>query len=62
MLDGRHGQAKARAIYLSVRYGEALGAERLVETKNVAGTVSPATPLMRGYAARGFPIAAREAE
>lgn len=54
MLEGRHGPAKARAMDLLVRYGEALGAERLVETKNVAGTVSSATPLMRDYAARGF--------
>lgn len=54
MLDGQHGPAKARAMDLLVRYGEALGAERLVETKNVAGTVGSATPLMRAHAARSF--------
>jgi predicted aconitase len=54
MLDGQHGPAKARAMDLLVRYGEALGAERLVETKNVAGTVGSATPFMSAYAARGF--------
>ncbi|MAS04999.1 MAG: hypothetical protein CL534_18330, partial [Ahrensia sp.] len=37
MLDGGHGEAAARAMDLLVRYGEALGAERLVETRNVAG-------------------------
>jgi len=37
MFDGEQGRAKARAMDLLVRYGEALGAERLVETNNVAG-------------------------
>ena len=36
MFDGEQGRAKARAMDLLVRYGEALGAERLVETNNVA--------------------------
>src|SRR5215203_66916 len=54
MLDGHYGPAKARAMDLLVRYGEALGAERLVKTKNVAGTVGSATPFMRAYAERGF--------
>jgi predicted aconitase len=54
MLDGHYGPAKARAMELLVRYGEALGAERLVKTKNVAGTVGSATPFMRAYAERGF--------
>ena len=34
MLDGCAGRAKAKAMELLVRYGEALGAERFVETKN----------------------------
>ncbi|MGE3248522.1 MAG: hypothetical protein AB7J19_19550, partial [Beijerinckiaceae bacterium] len=38
MRDGAHGAAKARAMNLLIRYGEALGAERLVETDNVAGS------------------------
>ncbi len=44
MLDGGEGRAKARAMDLLVRYGEALGAERLVEVSNVAGTWSSTTP------------------
>jgi len=35
MLDNRHGADKKRAMELLVQYGNALGAERLVETKNV---------------------------
>ena len=35
MLDGKHGRAKQRAMELLVRYGEALGAERFVNTDNV---------------------------
>ena len=37
MLDGRSGKAKQKAMELLVRYGEALGAERFVDTTNVAG-------------------------
>ena len=37
MFDGVHGRAKAQAMDLLVRYGEALDAECLVETNNVAG-------------------------
>src|SRR5882672_4556360 len=54
MLDGRDGRAKQKAMELLVRYGEALGAERLVETNNVCGTVSAATPFMRDYVKTGF--------
>jgi hypothetical protein len=53
MLDGAEGRAKARAMDLLVRYGEALGAERLVETKNVAGTWA-ATPFMKDFISRGY--------
>jgi predicted aconitase len=53
MLDGGDGRAKAKAMQLLVRYGEALGAERLVETKNVAGTWA-ASPFMKDYVKRGF--------
>jgi predicted aconitase len=52
-LDGREGRAKAKAMELLVRYGEALGAERLVETNNVAGTWA-VSPFMKDYVARGF--------
>jgi predicted aconitase len=50
MRDGRDGRAVAAAMDLLVRYGEALGAESLVETRNVAGTVSATTPFMRDFA------------
>lgn len=49
MLDGREGRAKAKAMELLVRYCEALGAERLVETKNVAGTWA-VSPFMKDFA------------
>lgn len=52
MLDGRDGPAVQRAMDLLMRYGEALGAERLVDTRNVCGTISATTPFMRQYAAR----------
>lgn len=44
MLDGAEGPAKQRAMDLLVRYAEALGAERMVEVANVAGTWSSTTP------------------
>jgi predicted aconitase len=50
MRDGRDGEAVALAMDLLIRYGEALGAERLVDTNNVCGTVSASTPFMRDYA------------
>ncbi|SFL44488.1 aconitase X [Geodermatophilus ruber] len=37
MLDGADGEAVAAAMDLLVRYGEVLGAERLVDTDNVCG-------------------------
>ena len=40
MLDGREGRAVLKAMELLVRYGEALGAERLVDTNNVCGAVT----------------------
>jgi predicted aconitase len=54
MLDGAHGRAKARAMDLLKRYGEALGAERLVETNNVAGAFNASTPSVRALVAKGF--------
>jgi predicted aconitase len=49
MLDGAHGRARQKAMDLLVRYGEALGAERLVDTSNVCGTVGASTPFLREY-------------
>lgn len=54
MADGAHGPAVARAMDLLIRYGEALGAEKLVEVTNVAGTWSVANPILREYALRGM--------
>lgn len=50
MLDGKDGPAVQKAMDLLVRYGEALGAERLVDTNNVAGTIGATTPFLRKYA------------
>ncbi|WP_129670011.1 aconitase X [Phytoactinopolyspora endophytica] len=44
MRDGKEGAAVAAAMDLLVRYGEALGAERLCETRNVAGTMTQPSP------------------
>ncbi|UCE32308.1 MAG: aconitase X catalytic domain-containing protein [Burkholderiales bacterium] len=52
MLDGRDGPAVRKAMELLVRYGQALGAERLVDTRNVAGTIGASTPFMRDFEAR----------
>ena len=49
MLQGRDGPAIAEAMDLLRRYGEALDAERLIDTKNVAGTVAATTPFMRDF-------------
>jgi predicted aconitase len=37
MLEGREGKARQKAMELLVRYADALGAERFVDTTNVAG-------------------------
>ena len=52
MLDGAQGPAVQKAMDLLVRYGEALGAGRLVDTNNVCGTVGASTPFLRDYGAR----------
>src|SRR6201996_3050430 len=49
MLDGRQGQAKQKAMDLLVRYGEALGAERFVDTTNVAGVPGYFTQVLLDY-------------
>src|SRR5271165_2769441 len=54
MLDGREGAAKQKAMDLLMRYGEALGAERLVETNNVAGAFNASTPSVRALVAKGY--------
>ncbi len=54
MLDGVQGPAKQKAMDLLTRYGEALGAERLVETNNVAGAFNASTPSVRKLVEKGF--------
>jgi predicted aconitase len=49
MLDGREGPAKQKAMDLLVRYGEALGVERFVDTTNVAGVPAYYTPVLLDY-------------
>jgi len=52
MLAGAKGPAVQKAMDLLLRYGEALGAERLVDTNNVCATVGATTPFIRDYAVR----------
>ena len=49
MLDGREGAAAQKAMDLLVRYGEALGAERFVETNNVAGVPGSLRPFLEEH-------------
>ena len=53
MADGAEGPAVAAAMDLLVRYGEALGAERLVATRNVAGTTTQPSPAKAKLVAEG---------
>jgi predicted aconitase len=50
MLDGARGPAHRKAMELLVRYGEALGAERFVETRNVATVTTVTNPIVRKVA------------
>ena len=49
MLDGREGRARQKAMELLVRYAEALGAERFVDTTNVAGVPGSSNPYLQNY-------------
>ena len=49
MLDGEEGAAKAKAMDLLVRYGEALNAERFVDTNNVAGVPGSSNLFLANY-------------
>ena len=53
MLDGRDGPAVQKAMDLLMRYGKALGAQRLVETNNVCATITATTPFQRDFALAG---------
>jgi predicted aconitase len=48
-LDGKHGKAQQKAMELLVRYAEALGAERFVDTNNVCGVPGSANPFLQNY-------------
>gem|GEM_PF-5597820 len=52
MLEGKEGIARQKAMELLVKYGEALGAERFVDTNNVCGVVAGSSPLVRQFAAK----------
>jgi predicted aconitase len=49
MLDGADGVAKQKAMELLVRYATALGAERFVDTKNIAGVPGSSTLFLQKY-------------
>lgn len=49
MLDGGMGKARQKAMALLLRYGEALGAERLVDTSNVAGVPGSSNLFLHQY-------------
>jgi predicted aconitase len=49
MLAGAGGVAKQKAMELLVRYAEALGAERFVDTKNIAGVPGSSTLFLQKY-------------
>jgi len=49
MLDGGMGKARQKAMELLVRYGAALGAERLIATSNVAGVPGSSNVFLHNY-------------
>src|ERR1700733_15246417 len=49
MLDGTGGAAKQKAMELLIRYAKALGAERFVDTKNIAGVPGSSTLFLQKY-------------
>jgi len=49
MLGGEQGAGVGKAMELLVRYADALGAERFVETNNVAGVPGSAHPWLKNY-------------
>jgi len=53
MRDGTDGPAVAAAMDLLIRYGDALGAQRLCDTRNVAGTSTQPSPVKAKLVAEG---------
>lgn len=56
MLDGKEGPARQKAMELLVRYGDALGAERFVDTNNVCLAIGASGPYIRDFAIRAGSI------
>lgn len=54
MLDGKRGRAQQKAMELLVRYGDVLGAERLIDTNNVAGVPGSSTLFLQNYYKQHF--------
>ena len=54
MLDGERGPARQRAMQPLVRYAEALGAERFVDTNNVAGVPGSSPLFLQNYYKQHF--------
>lgn len=52
MLDGKEGRARQKAMELLVKYADALGAERFVDTNNVCGVLGSSGPFIRDFAAK----------
>src|SRR5215469_17029293 len=53
MRDGAEGPAVAAAMDLLIRYGHAVGAERLCDVRNVAGTMTQPSPVKARLVAEG---------
>src|SRR5262245_38027417 len=60
ILEGRNGKPTQKAMELLVRYADALGAERFVDTRNVAGVPGSANPFLQRYYA-GQDVEGRDA-
>lgn len=56
MLDGACGKARQKAMDLLVRYADALGAERFVETRNIAGVPGASMPGLNALFADKGPV------
>jgi predicted aconitase len=50
MREGGRGSAVRKTMDLLARYGQAPGAEMLVATNNVTGTINASMPSIRKYA------------
>ena len=53
MRDGAEGAATAAAMNLLIRYGDALGCDRLCDVRNVAGTMTQPSPIKQKLVEQG---------